>query len=135
MNGHMNTCPTDRSFTKTTNTKPPAATIDDDGRRHDDDDPGRRTSMTAPGWQNKKKKTLKARDSANGKALKAKRGAKMKHDAARARVSGKARTGKQRRKAVRNERRAARNKIDDEAKAAAAADAATGSGDVVMGTA
>jgi hypothetical protein len=91
--------------------------------------------MTAPGWQNKKKKTLKARDSANGKALKAKRGAKMKHDAARARVSGKARTGKQRRKAVRNERRAARNKIDDEAKAAAAADAATGSGDVVMGTA
>jgi Skp family chaperone for outer membrane proteins len=91
--------------------------------------------MTAPGWQNKKKKTLKARDSANGKALKAKRGAKMKHDAARARVSGKARTGKQRRKAVRNERRAARNKIDDEAKAAVEAAAATGGGDVVMATA
>ena len=34
-------------------------------------------SMVAPGWQNKKKKTLKARDSKNAHALKVKR--ELKH--------------------------------------------------------
>ena len=74
--------------------------------------------MVAPGWQNKKKKTLKARDSKNSKALKLKRGTKAKHDAMKKRVSGKARTGKAVRHALRNERRAARNAIDDAAKKA-----------------
>ena len=59
----------------------------------------------------------------------------MKHDAARARVSAKARTGKQRRKALRDERRAVRNKIDDDAKKAAAEAAEAGGGDVTMATA
>lgn len=84
--------------------------------------------MVAPGWQNKKKKTLKARDSKNARALKVKRGAKATHDAAKKRVSGAARTGKARRKALRNERRAARNAMDDEAKKASAENG----GDVVM---
>ena len=84
--------------------------------------------MVAPGWQNKKKKTLKARDSKNARALKVKRGAKATHDAAKKRVRGAARTGKARRKALRNERRAARNAMDDEAKKASAENG----GDVVM---
>ena len=84
--------------------------------------------MVAPGWQNKKKKTLKARDSKNAHALKVKRGAKARHDAAKKRVSGAARTGKARRKALRNERRAARNAMNDEAKKACMENG----GDVVM---
>jgi hypothetical protein len=50
-------------------------------------------------------------------------------------VSAKARTGKQRRKALRDERRAVRNKIDDDAKKAAAEAAEAGGGDVTMATA
>jgi len=80
--------------------------------------------MVAPGWQNKKKKTLKTRDSRNFKALKTAKMGKMKHDDAKRRVAGKARTGKARRMAVRDERRKARNAKDDEAK--------KGSGDVAM---
>jgi len=77
-----------------------------------------RTHMVAPGWQNKKKKTLKTRDSANARALKKRKGLKAKHEDMKKRVSGTARTGKQRRKALRNERRAIRNKEEDAAKKA-----------------
>jgi len=66
--------------------------------------------MVAPGWQNKKKKTLKSRDSSNKHALKKARGLKATHDAMKARLSGVSRTGKQRRKAVKVARRAMRDK-------------------------
>lgn len=74
--------------------------------------------MVAPGWQNKKKKTLKTRDSANARALKKRKGLKAKHEDMKKRVAGAARTGKQRRKALRNERRAIRNKEDEAVKKA-----------------
>lgn len=80
--------------------------------------------MVAPGWQNKKKRGLKARDAKNSKALKIARGGKATHQAAMKRVTAAKRSGKALRKALKNERRAARNAAEAEAKKA--------SGDVAM---
>lgn len=70
------------------------------------------TTMVAPSY-NKKKSTLVKITKGNALSKKKKIALKKKHDKNKTMQSGKARTGKAKRKALRNSRRAEQNKIDD----------------------
>jgi hypothetical protein len=70
------------------------------------------TPMVAPSY-NKKKSTLVKITKGNALSKKKKIALKKKHDKNKTMQSGKARTGKAKRKALRNSRRAEQNKIDD----------------------